>query len=221
MTVRTVRARCRCPAPCELEPHREPGFAASGVAMKKRIYVASSWKNPLQIAIVTMLEKLGHAVYDFRNPPGRTGFAWSQLARNWDTWSQEEYRHLVTKSPIAIAGYESDRQAIANCDALLFVMPAGKSASWELGYAFGKGKECYVLDLAPRPDPELMFREARLLISMKEFFDAFEIGNMVDCKRCEGKGKCGPWGDSDRDADDIQTCNVCRGVGKVEAGVKS
>ena len=35
-----------------------------------KIYVASSWRNPHQPAIVEELRVAGHEVYDFRNPPG-------------------------------------------------------------------------------------------------------------------------------------------------------
>ena len=44
-----------------------------------RIYVASSWRNTHQQAIVAALREAGHDVYDFRNPrPGDKGFAWSR-----------------------------------------------------------------------------------------------------------------------------------------------
>jgi hypothetical protein len=33
-----------------------------------RIYVASSWKNNIQPEVVHELRKLGHDVYDFKNP---------------------------------------------------------------------------------------------------------------------------------------------------------
>src|SRR5258705_2332390 len=45
-----------------------------------KIYVASSWRNPLQPAIVHTLRRCGHDVYDFRSPkPGDRGFHWSEL----------------------------------------------------------------------------------------------------------------------------------------------
>jgi len=46
----------------------------------RKIYVASSWRNPIQPRIVRVLREAGHTVYDFRNPaPGYKGFAWSDL----------------------------------------------------------------------------------------------------------------------------------------------
>jgi len=39
-------------------------------------------------------------------------------------------------------------------------------------------------------------------------------GGKTRCERCRGSWKCGPWGDSDRDVDDVQTCHICHGEGK-------
>jgi hypothetical protein len=45
-----------------------------------KLYVASSWRNPLQPTIVHALRRSGHEVYDFRNPKeGDTGFGWQQV----------------------------------------------------------------------------------------------------------------------------------------------
>jgi hypothetical protein len=38
-----------------------------------KIYVASSWRNAEQPEIVGLLRDLGHEVYDFKNPPNRSG----------------------------------------------------------------------------------------------------------------------------------------------------
>ena len=39
------------------------------VAMKRKIYVASSWRNEYYPEVVAKLREAGHEVYDFRNPP--------------------------------------------------------------------------------------------------------------------------------------------------------
>ena len=41
------------------------------------IYVASSWRNAMQPAIVAALRRWGHEVYDFKNPaPNSIGSCW-------------------------------------------------------------------------------------------------------------------------------------------------
>ena len=37
--------------------------------MKRKIYVASSWRNEYYPEVVEKLREAGHEVYDFRNPP--------------------------------------------------------------------------------------------------------------------------------------------------------
>jgi hypothetical protein len=137
-----------------------------------RIYVASSWRNLLQPAIVLALRKCGHEVYDFRNPgEGRKGFAWSDIDPAWKSWTPREYRDAL-QHPIAKAGYKSDIEALRACEAVVFVLPCGRSASWEVGYAMGQGKPAYVVQFEEQ-EPELMFREAKILVNMNELFDAF------------------------------------------------
>jgi nucleoside 2-deoxyribosyltransferase len=131
----------------------------------------------LQPAIVHVLRRCGHAVYDFRHPsPRNTGFAWSEIDPNWQAWTPEQYREAL-QHPVAISGYKSDMEAVRSCDACVLVLPAGRSASWEFGYAMGQGKRGYVIQLEPQ-EPELMFREAEILTTMDDVFNAF--GEPVD-----------------------------------------
>jgi nucleoside 2-deoxyribosyltransferase len=136
------------------------------------IYVASSWRNSLQAAIVHTLKRIGHKVYDFRNPaPGNTGFQWSAIDPNWQNWTSVEYREAL-QHPIAREGYLYDIEALKACDTCVLVLPAGRSASWEFGYAMGQQKQAYVVQFE-KQEPELMFREAAIITSMSELFDAF------------------------------------------------
>lgn len=137
-----------------------------------KIYVASSWRNLLQPGIVHALRRCGHEVYDFRNPtPGNKGFAWSDIDPDWQKWTPSAYRDAL-QHPIAVKGYSYDIEALKACDACVLVLPSGRSASWEFGYAMGQGKKGYVIQLG-EVEPELMYREATILTTMNELFDAF------------------------------------------------
>lgn len=136
------------------------------------IYVASSWRNTLQQGIVAALRHCGHEVYDFRNPePGNTGFSWSNIDPDWQNWTTEQYREAL-QSPIAKEGYKLDIEALKACDACVLVLPSGRSASWEFGYAMGQGKMGVVVQF-DKVEPELMYREARIVSSMAELFHIF------------------------------------------------
>jgi nucleoside 2-deoxyribosyltransferase len=121
---------------------------------------------------VLTLRRCGHEVYDFKNPePGNKGFAWSEIDPNWQKWTPAEYRAAL-QHPIAKRGYDLDIGALRGCDACVLVLPSGRSASWEFGYAMGQGKRGAVLQLAD-VEPELMYREAEILTSIDDLCDAF------------------------------------------------
>lgn len=135
-----------------------------------KIYVASSWRNLLQPAVVTLLRKYGHEVYDFKNPaPGNNGFSWSEIDPNWKDWTPAQYR-LALEHPIAKQGFELDMNALRECDACVLVLPSGRSASFEFGWAIGAGKVGAVVQLEAC-DPELMYLGSPILTSMDELID--------------------------------------------------
>jgi len=146
-----------------------------------KIYLASSWRNPHQPRLVELLRRVGHEVYDFRNPPDKSGFGWEQtgqVRRGPDgkaVVNAREYRDTLAH-PIARAGYEADRGGIEWADACVFVAPAGRSASWELGYATALGK-LVVVHLAEEMEPELMFFESMIVGSDAEMIAA--LGGVV------------------------------------------
>lgn len=121
----------------------------------RKIYVASSWRNPYQAAVVAALQAGGHLVYDFKNPtPGNTGFSWSEIDPNWINWTADEYVAALDH-PIAKAGYASDMNAMKWADTFVLVLPCGRSAHLELGWAAGAGKQTIVLTCDGQ-EPELM-----------------------------------------------------------------
>ena len=125
-----------------------------------KVYVASSWRNKRQPAVVAALRLDGHEVYDFRNPPNRSGFAWSQIDPEWETWTVEQYIwHL--DHPDAVAGFAEDIGALTDAEVTVLVMPCGRSAHLELGYAAGAGQRTAIL--VDRSEPELMYKMADLL----------------------------------------------------------
>ena len=133
-----------------------------------RIYVASSWRNPRQQDVVERLRSAGHEVYDFRNPaPGNTGFAWSAIDPGWIAWTAAEFRAALAH-PIAQAGFALDHAAMEWADTFVLVLPCGRSAHLEMGWACGRGKRTAILMLGQN-EPELMYLEAdRICLSIDE-----------------------------------------------------
>ena len=135
-----------------------------------KIYVASSWRNLLQPGIVSMLRNSGHEVYDFRNPgPENYGFSWSSVDENWQNWTPNEYRKGL-EHPVAQLGFNLDMDALRSCDACVLVLPSGRSASWEFGWAIGNGKRGAVV-MFDKCEPELMYAGNPILTTPDELFD--------------------------------------------------
>jgi hypothetical protein len=125
------------------------------------IYVASSWRNPMQDAVVAVLQAAGLPVYDFKNPEPATGFHWSEVDLRQDQHpyglvDQGTYLRAL-EHPRAVQGYDSDFAAMQAADTFVLVLPCGRSAHLELGWAVGAGKRTAIL-LDDPCTPELMYR---------------------------------------------------------------
>lgn len=182
------------------------------------VYVASSWRNPVQPAVVAILTAAGIPNYDFRNPEAGTGFSWAEVkpitstasitvcqncgqpiaygsftglgfyepdvdpdrdpeiwrhARNGyaactiaslktaipkkgSDWERVEDYLAMLAHPRAVEGFNADFAAMKRADTFVMVLPCGKSAHLELGWAIGAGKRTAIL-LEDPVEPELMY----------------------------------------------------------------
>lgn len=131
------------------------------------VYVASSWRNPLQPAIIATLRAAGIDCYDFRDPTGdgSGGFSWRDVrdeprgdvpAKGDDLVPVDEYLRMLAH-PVAAEGYAKDFAAMDAADTFVLVLPCGRSAHLELGWAIGAGKRTAIL-LEDPAEPELMYR---------------------------------------------------------------
>ena len=127
--------------------------------MGLNIYVASSFRNQRQPEVVRRLREDGHEVYDFHEAPG---FHWSDIDPDWEQWTAKEMRFILNNDPRVANAFESDHHALDWCDAVVYVLPCGKSASLELGYAVGAGKLAAVL-LDDAGEPETMYELAHVI----------------------------------------------------------
>ncbi len=154
-----------------------------------KIYVASSWRNLTQPVIVQLLRAEGHEVYDFKAPEdnGGSGFHWSDIDPDWQRWSPERFREALAH-PITAHGFERDFAAMTWAQAFVLVMPSGRSAHLEAGYAVGARKPLaiYLSD----GEPELMYGMAtKLVIGAEELLEWAEVtGRRADA--CLEQASC-------------------------------
>lgn len=138
-----------------------------------RIYVASSWRNPHQPEIVEALRIVGHQVYDFRNPPNNSGFAWPQIGLTPPV-TAHAYREALLTHPRAAQGFMSDFAAMRWADTGLLVLPCGRSAHLELGWMAGAGKRTLILT-RDGEEPELMALLAdKICLNLDEVLDELQ-----------------------------------------------
>ena len=125
-----------------------------------KIYVASSWRNTFQAAVVKALRADGYEVYDFMNSEG---FHWSEVDPAWKDWPADVPKYLTgLNHACALRGFNRDMAALRNCDVCVYVMPCGVSASLEAGWAAGAGKPLVVYVPGLR-EPDLMVKIANVI----------------------------------------------------------
>lgn len=127
-----------------------------------KVYVASSWRNPIQPDVVRLLRVVGHEVYDFREPaPGNRGFSWHKIDPTIppgpaDLSLTPKQIRTMLEHPAAKEGFALDMGALEWCDACVLVLPCGRSAHLEAGWAAGAGK--VTVGLLTDGEPDLMWK---------------------------------------------------------------
>lgn len=136
------------------------------------IYVASSWRNHYQPAVVSALRSLKLEVYDFHHPePGNNGFRWDDIDPQWKSWTPAQYRDAL-KHPIMQTGFTLDLEAMERADTCVLVLPSGRSASFEFGWCVGREKRGIVF-MPEKCEPELMYMGNQIVTSLDELLDTF------------------------------------------------
>lgn len=153
------------------------------MSIAPRIYVASSWRNLRAVkAATTWLRSQGYEAYDFTEPDSRgDAFHWTEIDGEWQSWTPARFRELLWH-PIADRGFNRDFTELRHADGLLLLLPCGRSAHLELGYAIGAGKPTAIV--LQDGEPELMYRAVgALCLDLQEataYFDAaihINVGN--------------------------------------------
>ena len=144
-------------------------------ADRRKVYVASSWRNFAQPGVVAAIRNMGHEVYDFKNPKeSDSGFHWLDIDGGWQSWDAERYVKALDH-PLAEAGFKSDFDAMEWADTFVLVQPCGRSAHLEMGWAVGAGKGTIML-LGPDIEPELMVKMCdHVCIGLGAVLELFEI----------------------------------------------
>lgn len=146
-----------------------------------KIYLASSWKmKNVVLDVAEILKTDGHEIDAFCDGTnGRVSFDWSELL---DIMKQEGLdieqvdaiemmKHWRVKE-----AFEEDKKWIDWADALIMLMPCGRSSHLEAGYAAGKGKKLYIIGGFEKGEFDTMYGFAD---GMFEYLDLASLMNIL------------------------------------------
>lgn len=105
------------------------------------IYLIGSLRNPEVPAIAKALREAGYDVFDDWYAAG------PEADDHWQRYENGR-GHSITEALAGFAAknvYGFDRRHLDMANAVVLILPAGKSGHLELGYALGCGKKGYVL----------------------------------------------------------------------------
>jgi hypothetical protein len=105
------------------------------------VYLIGSLKNPRVPEVAAVLREHGYDVVDDWYAPGPDADDY------WQAYERQRGRTFreALKGLHARHVFEFDKYHLDRCDIAILVMPAGRSAHLELGYAIGRGKHGFIL----------------------------------------------------------------------------
>lgn len=122
------------------------------------VYVASSWRNPLQSMAVHFVRAAGIECYDFKDSDG---FHWKEVGLTSDDCTYDQYVTSL-EHPAALRGFSRDFQAMRKASHCVLVLPCGRSAHLEAGWFVGQGRPvCIWIPNGEFDEPELMYLMAQ------------------------------------------------------------
>lgn len=146
-----------------------------------KIYIATSWKLELEAkALAENLRMYGHEVDLFCDPTtGRFVFSFQALGDP----SQLD-QHQINANELAQRAFIQDRSMIEWSDAVVMMLPCGKSAHLEAGYAKGLGKKLFIFDREqfPKGQIDVMYQFADGLAS-----SFHELRGMLDANEAQAR----------------------------------
>lgn len=123
--------------------------------MHYNFFIASRFRNKQAVLDLTeKLRKKGKTVYCFveEYDDSQTPEEYMQHFESIPNWREAESVKAM---------FEKDMQALRDSDALILLLPAGKSAHVEVGAAYGMGKTCIVIGEQKEAESlYLIFKEA-------------------------------------------------------------
>ncbi len=123
-----------------------------------KIYIATSWKmETIARPIADILRKDGHQVDCFCDPSsGRYVFHWSEFVEKEEDLKNYDAISFLYDARTQRAFVE-DKRWLDWAEAVVMIVPCGRSAHLEAGYAKGRGKPLFIWGKFPKGEFDVMY----------------------------------------------------------------
>jgi hypothetical protein len=123
-----------------------------------KIYIASSWKNQEKCLLVArLLRSVGHEVDCFcDDSTGRYAFHWTEIVEKEEDLGKLDQFGFQADTRTWRA-FREDMKWLDWADAVVLLLPSGRSAHLEAGYKKGQGGQVFILGGFPAGEYEVMY----------------------------------------------------------------
>lgn len=109
--------------------------------------------------IADALRSDGHQVFDFTDPVNRPE-GLGHFVFNASDWAGKPLKEIdwleFLQFEATRTAFNSDRGGLDWADTVVLILPCGRSAHMEAGYAVGKGKDLFIIGELPRGEFDVM-----------------------------------------------------------------
>lgn len=132
--------------------------------MKRKIYIASSWKNEEYVLILAkVFRDNGLEVYCFAElGQGQHVFMWP------DVVGPNDDGITCLENPHSLRAYKCDKAALDSASTCVLVLPSGRDSHMEAGYIKGRGGQLFILGQFPKGEFSNMYHLADGLFKIGE-----------------------------------------------------
>jgi nucleoside 2-deoxyribosyltransferase len=137
-----------------------------------KIYLIGSLRNPRVPEVANKIREAGHEVFD---DWFSAGYEADDKWREYETARGHSYIEALSLYP-AEHVFSFDKRHLDDSDAVVLLLPAGKSAHLELGYSIGQDKPAYII--LDNPDRwDVMYKFATEVFADEDSFlsEALEL----------------------------------------------